>query len=100
MSTDTRQQVLAILTSIPKGRVVSYGQVAELAGLGKGARQVGRILRTLPEDTQIPWYRVVSATGNISLRGEKAAAQIYLLEMESVCVTGKRVNMQKYRWIS
>ncbi|MFX4227226.1 MAG: MGMT family protein [Porticoccaceae bacterium] len=99
MSTDTRQQVLTILSSVPKGAVVSYGQVAELAGLGKGARQVGQILRALPEDTQIPWHRVVSASGNISLRGERALAQICLLELEGICVMDNRVNMKKYRWL-
>lgn len=98
MSADTRHQVLAILSSVPKGTVVSYGQVAELAGLGKGARQVGRILRALPEDTQIPWHRVVSACGFISLPEPGRTQQIRQLDLENISVSNGRVDMKQHRW--
>lgn len=98
MQADTRQQVLAILACIPTGRVVSYGQVADLAAMGKGARQIGRILRTLPDDTQIPWHRVVSASGFISLTEPDRSRQIRRLGSEGVAVRSGRVDINQYRW--
>jgi len=98
MSIDSRDQVLAILGSVPEGTVVSYGQVAEMAGLGRGARQVGRILKTLPEGTQIPWHRVVNASGYISVSEPGKTRQIRQLGQENIPVIGGRVDMKKYRW--
>lgn len=56
------QQVYAI----PKGKVASYGAIAKLAGLPGYARYVGQVLKTLPEDTQVPWHRVLNSQGKIS----------------------------------
>jgi methylated-DNA-protein-cysteine methyltransferase-like protein len=55
------------LAQVPEGKVVSYGQLAELAGLGRAARWVGRTLSQLPGDTKLPWHRVLGAGGRISL---------------------------------
>lgn len=99
MPTDeVRQRVLGVINSVPDGAVVSYGQVAELAGLGKGARQVGQILRTLPQNTRIPWHRVVSASGAISLPDPGKLRQIQQLDGEGIQVRNGRVDMQRYRW--
>jgi methylated-DNA-protein-cysteine methyltransferase related protein len=98
MSIDSRDQVLKILGSVPEGAVVSYGQVADMAGLGSGARQVGRILKMLPEGTKIPWHRVVNASGYISVSGPSKARQISQLNQENVPVIGGRVDMKRYRW--
>ena len=64
---DHKQRIYAVLAAIPAGVVVSYGQVAELAGLPRAARLVGRTLSALPDDTQLPWHRVVNASGKISM---------------------------------
>ena len=56
--------------AIPPGRVATYGQVAEAAGLPGRARLVGRALRELPDDSAVPWHRVVGAGGRISPRGD------------------------------
>ena len=61
------EQVWQVIALIPKGRVATYGQVAELAGFPGGARRVGRILSQLPSGSRIPWHRVVNASGGISL---------------------------------
>ena len=98
MSIDLRHQVLTTLGSVPEGTVVSYGQVAEMAGLGRGARQVGKILKTLPEGTHIPWHRVVSAAGYICVSEPGKARQIKQLRRENIPVTDGRVDMKKYRW--
>lgn len=98
MLPEARQRVLSVLNSVPSGSVVSYGQVAEMAGLGRGARQVGQILRSLPEDTRVPWHRVISASGLISLPEPGKFQQISQLCQEGIVVNNGRVDMQKYRW--
>ena len=71
---------------VPRGRVASYGQIAELAGLDGHARQVGYALHALPPDSGVPWHRVVNAKGEISPRsaGDSHELQRMLLEAEGV----------------
>ncbi|MDP9029615.1 MAG: MGMT family protein, partial [Pseudomonadota bacterium] len=53
-----RRTVLYLtLAQVPEGCVISYGELAHLAGLGCAARWVGRTLSQLPEDTKLPWHR-------------------------------------------
>jgi methylated-DNA-protein-cysteine methyltransferase related protein len=59
-------RVYALVRKIPRGRVVTYGQVARAIGAPHGARTVGWALRVCPE--QVPWHRVVNVRGEISLR--------------------------------
>lgn len=62
-----RTALYLTLAQVPAGKVVSYGQLAELAGLGRAARWVGRTLSQLPPDSKLPWHRVLGAGGRISL---------------------------------
>lgn len=71
-----------VLSEIPKGKVCSYGRVAELAGLGN-ARQTCRWLRQLPSGSHLPWYRVVNAQGKLA-NFANAIKQRQLLEAEGV----------------
>lgn len=77
--TDFEKAVLAVLRSLKSGEVVTYGEVAELAGYPGRSRGVGRILAITPED--LPWWRVVGAGGK--LRSPNPELQEHLLEMES-----------------
>ena len=61
----TFERFCLVLSAIPKGRVCSYGYVAELAALGN-ARQTCRWLRQLPKDSTLPWHRVVNAQGQVA----------------------------------
>jgi len=54
------------LSQIPFGHTMSYGQLARRAGFPNYARQVGRVLKNLPKNTQLPWHRVVNSQGKIS----------------------------------
>lgn len=74
-------KVVQIIRSIPPGRVMTYGQVARLAGNPRAARQVARILHSLSRTEQLPWHRVLNAKGEISLEGEE---QQLALEAEGV----------------
>ena len=60
------QRIRETIREIPHGSVASYGQIAEIAGIPRGARQVGYALRHLPNGHDVPWYRVVQATGRIA----------------------------------
>ncbi len=94
------QRIYAVVRRIPKGKVATYGQVAELAGLGGHARQVGYALHATPEDVEIPWHRVVNAKGEISLgvhRGKNE--QQRLLEAEGVTFSEQgRISLRTHRW--
>ena len=80
------ETIYRAVRNVPRGRVASYGQIAELAGLGGHARQVGYALHALPANSGVPWHRVVNARGEISPRsaGDSHELQRMLLEAEDV----------------
>ncbi|HKZ18774.1 MAG TPA: MGMT family protein [Acidimicrobiia bacterium] len=77
-STAFEEAVLSVLRSLEAGEVVTYGEVAELAGYPGRARGVGRILAITEED--LPWWRVVGSGGK--LRSPHPALQAHLLASE------------------
>jgi methylated-DNA-protein-cysteine methyltransferase related protein len=93
---DAKKKIIAVICEIPFGQVASYGQVAQLAGIPRGARQVARILRDpqpyLASDQTLPWWRVLRSDGSCAVDG-----QLSRLRMEGINA-GKRVDMQRYRW--
>lgn len=94
MSIDTSPEgdfalaVYQCLAAVPAGQVISYGQLARLAGQPRHARFVGRLLSRLPADSRLPWWRVVRSDGGIT-RGERQRDR--LLE-EGVVMLGDRVR--------
>jgi methylated-DNA-protein-cysteine methyltransferase-like protein len=97
----TYDEIYAVVRRIPRGRVATYGQVAERAGLGGHARQVGYALSALPEGSTVPWHRVVNAKGEISVRREPGCdtGQRTLLEAEGVAFDEReRIALSKFRW--
>jgi len=95
-----RARIYAIVRAIPRGRVATYGQIAQLAGLPGHARLVGYALAALETDSGVPWHRVVNAQGGISLAADShaARAQRALLKAEGVAMPGGRVPLDRYRW--
>lgn len=87
------ERVWQVVAAIPRGRVVTYGQIAHLAGMPSHARLVGRVLGNLPDGTRLPWHRVVNAGLKISLRGDDRAMleQRRRLEREGVSFIGTRI---------
>lgn len=66
-----KDRVIQTVKSIPKGKVLSYGNVATLAGSPRAARQVGGILARIGgEERSVPWWRVVNSQGYLSIRGK------------------------------
>jgi methylated-DNA-protein-cysteine methyltransferase-like protein len=95
------ERVAAVVRRIPRGRVATYGQVAELAGLGAGARQVGYALHALGDTGGLPWHRVINARGMVSLppASHSALTQRLLLEAEGVRFDQRgRVSLARYQW--
>ena len=86
-----RSRIYGIVRRIPRGSVLSYGEVAKKAGTGP--RQVGAALRESPEG--LPWHRVVGAGGRIVTPGETAMVQGELLRFEGVIVHGRRCKVPR-----
>jgi len=93
---------------VPRGRVATYGQIARMAGLPRGARTVGWALRAIPDDAtvlgrRVPWHRVINAEGGISPRGgffdEAIRRQAAALRREGVAVSRSgRIDLRRYLW--
>ncbi|KZR57030.1 DNA methyltransferase [Bacillus badius] len=81
-------EVIRILKEIPSGCVVTYGQVARMAGSPRAARQVVRILHSMSRKYQLPWHRVVNAKGEIAVPdADSRQWQRSLLEKEGIVFT-------------
>ena len=94
-------QIYKVVRRIPRGRVATYGQIAELAGLEGHARQVGYALHALPDGLKLPWHRVINARGEVSTRsgGDSHELQRHLLETEGVTFDARgRLDLKRYRW--
>ncbi len=92
------RRIYEAVKKIPRGKVATYGQVAEMAGEKKMARAVGNALHKNPEPDVIPCYRVVNAKGELS--GEfafgGAGRQAELLRKDGIVVENGRVDLEKY----
>lgn len=95
-----QQRLWQVIQEVPAGKVASYGQIAELAGLAGAARLVGNTLKKLPKGTQLPWHRIINAQGKISFPSDSAAyrEQKQRLETEGVIFDNERITLSKYRW--
>jgi methylated-DNA-protein-cysteine methyltransferase-like protein len=92
-------RVYALVRRIPRGRVATYGQVAAMLGVARGARAVGWALRALPEGeaVRVPWHRVVGAGGRISPRaGPGPAIQRRRLRAEGVTFRRGNVDLARH----
>lgn len=94
--TDFTEQVLLIISQIPSGKVMTYGQIAAYAGNPRGARQVSRILHSMSEKHNLPWQRVINSKGGISLTGEAGFVQSEMLRQEGIDVINKKVDLKKH----
>ena len=100
MKSPLYHQIHEIIRLIPRGKVATYSQIAEIVG-GCTARIVGYAASTIPIDSEIPWQRVINYKGKISSRsgGSGELLQHELLEGEGIQFDqlGK-TNLKYYRW--
>jgi methylated-DNA-protein-cysteine methyltransferase related protein len=87
--------IRAVIAGVPRGKVTTYGRVAEAAGYPQAARLT---VRALQQSDGLPWHRVVGAEGRIALLGVEGQEQRLRLEMEGVAFRGPRVRMDLHEW--
>lgn len=94
------ERIWQVVAAIPKGKVATYGQVAELAGLPRGARLVGRTMSQLPKGSKLPWYRVLNSRGELSFPKNTASwrRQRDKLREDGVPLIKGRLSLKTYRW--
>jgi methylated-DNA-protein-cysteine methyltransferase-like protein len=90
-------RILALIRSIPKGKVTSYSAVAAAAGYAGRHRLVAQLLRKAGHG--LPWQRVLGADGSIRLRGPAALEQRTRLEFEGVAFKGSRVDLERHAYV-
>ena len=97
-----KQLVYEYLTRIPKGKVVTYGQIAEFLGNKNLARTVGNILHENPDGDKYPCYKVVDSKGKIAGNYAFGGATIQQkrLEADGIIVNNNKVDLKVYRWFS
>lgn len=99
------EQVWQLARQIPRGRVATYGQLAQLIACPTGvtpdeyhafgARWVGSAMAACPAD--VPWQRVINSQGKISQR-PGAEKQRQLLEHEGIVFARERIDLKVYQW--
>ena len=90
-----------VIRGIPRGRVATYGQIADLAGIAGQPRRVGYALSALMPESGVPWQRVINAQGKISFPPGSAHAKLQrrLLRQEGVVFDSSgRINLSVFRW--
>ena len=92
------ERVWKLVLRVPRGRVVTYGQLSELIERRLTPIGVGWAIRAVP-DGAIPWHRVVNASGGISTNAEHPGLQRKLLEAEGVRFDAEgRVDLERFGW--
>lgn len=95
-----KERILQTIALIPKGKVCTYGKIAEYAGAQRRARFVGTTLKQLPTGSKIPWHRVINSQGKISFPegSDKYLEQHQRLEEEGIVLLKGRINLKTYIW--
>ena len=92
------KSVWQVVQGIPRGHVLTYGEVARLAGMSRAARRVSLAMRRAPRDMSLPWHRVVNSQGKISFPPDSAGFQEQKsrLEDEGVVFLKGKINLEKF----
>jgi methylated-DNA-protein-cysteine methyltransferase-like protein len=95
-----RESIWQVVYQIPEGKVASYGQVAQQAGLPNASRLVGNTLKNLPTGTSLPWHRVVNSQGKISrpLNSPSYLEQKQRLVSEGIVFKKEKINRSHFAW--
>jgi len=100
-STNFTNTVRAVVASIPKGKVATYGQVATLAGKPGASRAVGMIMSNNKDTKAVPCHRVVGSTGALTgyAYGDGKITKKKMLEKEGVSFKGDRIDLKASQWM-
>jgi methylated-DNA-protein-cysteine methyltransferase-like protein len=95
------QQVYRVVRRIPRGKVATYGQIAALLGYPHAARTVGWAMHAVPEDSDVPWHRVINAQGRISTSCQEHETNLQRQRLEAEGVAfgpDDRIDLKVYLW--
>ncbi len=95
---DFTEQVYTVVRRIPKGRVLTYADVARIIERPKAVRAIGNALHKNPELIVMPCHRVVRSNGAMGGYAKGLHAKVALLKKEGVAVENGKVDLDKYRW--
>ncbi len=87
----TTEAIIRAIKAVPAGKVASYARIASEAGIPRGARQVARLLHSSAQKYELPWWRIVRASGEIALPDPGGQEQKELLLAEGVAFKSARV---------
>jgi methylated-DNA-protein-cysteine methyltransferase-like protein len=92
------RNVWQVVEGIPRGHVLTYGEVARLAGMSRAARRVAQAMRRAPRTRKLPWHRVVNAQGRISLPADSPGyrQQKQRLEEEGVVFVKGTIDLDRF----
>ena len=92
------QNVWKVVSEIPSGHVLTYGEVARLSGMPRAARRVSQALRRAPRAMELPWHRVINAQGKISFPEDSSGwvQQKDKLENEGVVFLNGKVDLERF----
>lgn len=92
------QSIWKVVSEIPSGHVLTYGEVARLSGMPRAARRVGQALRRAPRSMDLPWHRVINAQGKISFPEDSSGwqRQKTMLENEGVAFLQGKIDLDIY----
>ena len=92
------QNVWKVVSEIPPGHVLTYGEVARLSGMPSAARRVSRAMRRAPRGVKLPWHRVINAQGMISFPENSSGWQRQkdMLEKEGVIFLNGKIDLEKF----
>jgi methylated-DNA-protein-cysteine methyltransferase-like protein len=92
------KNVWQVVRDIPRGHVLTYGEVARLAGMSRAARRVSQAMRRAPGNLRLPWHRVVNAQGRISFPADSGSyrEQKQRLEREGVVFVNGKIDLDRH----
>lgn len=95
------ETIINIISQVPEGKVATYGQIAQLAGSPRSARQVSRVLHSCSQKYQLPWHRIINSQGKISIPRDQPnhQEQINRLLKEGVVLgLNDAIDLSQYQW--
>lgn len=94
------ENIIHVIKNIPKGKVLTYGFIAKLSGNPRAARQVSWVLHSSSKKHNLPWHRVISSNGKLSMTSiEDKQYHKKLLELEGIEFSDEfKIDLKKYLW--
>lgn len=92
------RNIWKVVSEIPAGHVLTYGEVARLAGMPSAARRVSQALRRAPRSMSLPWHRVINAQGRISFPEDSSGWQRQkdMLEAEGLVFLNGKIDLDQF----